>query len=92
MRRVQGSAVRRFILQVVVDTVAIVGAILILSLLSVPDPFPFGAGRIPIVQVESDRAIFLLVAGLGLTIGNILVRPVIVAFTGRLLIWSVGLF
>jgi ubiquinone biosynthesis protein len=83
---------RRFILQVIVDTIAIAAAVLILSLLHVPDPFPFGAGSVPIVQVESDRFVYFLIAGIGLTIGNIVIKPVIVAFTGRLLIWSVGLF
>ncbi len=92
MRRVQASTVRRFILQVVVDTIAITAGVLILSLLTAPDPFPFGTGRVPVVQVESDRAIFFVVAGLGLTIGNLLVRPIVVALTGRVLIWSVGLF
>jgi ubiquinone biosynthesis protein len=92
MRRIQDSAVRRFVLQVVVDTVAIIGAVLVLSWFSAPDPFPFGAGSVPVVQVESDRLVYFALAGLGLTIGNILIRPVIVAFTGRLLIWSVGLF
>jgi len=92
MRRVQASSVRRFILQVVVDTVAIVGAVLILSLIHVSDPFPFGSGSVPVVQVQTDRLAYFVLAGLGLTIGNIVIRPVIVAFTGRLLIWSVGLF
>ena len=84
MRRVQGGAVRRFILQVVVDTVAIAGAILILSLIHVSDPFPFGSGSVPVVQIQTDRLVYFVVAGLGLTIGNIVIRPVIVAFTGRL--------
>jgi len=83
---------RRFILQVIVDTIAITAAVLVLSFLHVPDPFPFGAGSIPVVQVESDRIAYFLLAGVGLTVGNVVVKPIIVAFTGRLLIWSVGLF
>ena len=83
---------RRFILQVAVDTVAIVGALLLLGFISVPQPFPFGSTLVPIAHVDNGRILFLVLSGLGLTIGNIVIKPVIVAFTGRLLIWSVGLF
>jgi ubiquinone biosynthesis protein len=84
--------VRRFALQVVVDTLAIAGALFLLSLFSAPSPFPFGTGRVPIVQLENGSLVYLLLSGLGLTIGNVVLRPVIVAITGRLLIWSMGLF
>jgi ubiquinone biosynthesis protein len=83
---------RRFILQVVVDTISLVGAILLLQLFSVPQPFPFGTATVPIVQVESSRLIFFVVAGLGLTLGNMVIRPILVAFMGRVLLWSFGLF
>ncbi len=83
---------RRFILQVVVDTISLVGAILILRLLSVSQPFPFGTSTVPIVQAEDSRLIYFVIAGLGLTVGNMVIRPVIVAFTGRFLLWSFGLF
>ncbi len=83
---------RRFILQVVVDTISIVGAILILRLLSVAQPFPFGTTTVPIVQAEDSRFVFFVIAGIGLTVGNMIIRPVIVAFTGRFLLWSFGLF
>ncbi len=83
---------RRFILQVVVDTISFVGAVLLLEFLTVPQPFPFGADQVPIVQVETGRLFYFVLSGLGLTIGNIVIRPVIVAFTGRFLLWSFGLF
>ena len=86
------KALRRFVLQVVVDTLAIVSALLVLRLFSVPDPFPFGTTSVPIMQVEDGRLVYLILSGLGLTVGNIVIRPVLVAFTGRLLLWSMGLF
>ena len=83
---------RRFILQVVVDTIAIFGAIVILRLFHVSQPFPFGTTPTPIVQFEDANLLFLILSGLGLTVGNVVLKPVIVAFTGRLILWSLGLF
>jgi ubiquinone biosynthesis protein len=88
----RGHAIRRFVLQVVVDSAAIAAAILILGFITVPAPFPFGADRVPIAQAENGRLIYVLLSGAGLTVGNIILRPVLVAFTGRLIIWSMGLF
>ena len=48
----RATSIRRFLLQVVVDTLAITAALVILWLLTVPDPFPFGTSSVPIVQVE----------------------------------------
>jgi ubiquinone biosynthesis protein len=88
----RGHAIRRFVLQVVVDSAAIAAAVIILGFITVPDPFPFGSARVPIAQAENSRLIYVLLSGAGLTIGNIILRPVLVAFTGRLIIWSMGLF
>ena len=85
-------AIRRFLLQVVVDSAAIAAAVIILGFITVPSPFPFGTGRVPIVQADNARIYIVLLSGLGLTIGNIILRPILVAFTGRLIIWSMGLF
>ena len=83
---------RRFLLQVVVDSASIAAAILIATHIQIPDPFPFGAGQVPIATADNGSLVYVLLAGLALTIGNILLRPVIVAITGRLIIWSMGLF
>ena len=88
----RGHAIRRFVLQVVVDSAAIAAAVIILGFITVPDPFPFGSASVPIAQAENSRLIYVLLSGAGLTIGNIILRPVLVAFTGRLIIWSMGLF
>ncbi len=85
-------AARRFVLQVVVDSAAISAAILILGFITVADPFPFGANKVPIATVDNGKLFYLILSGIGLTLGNMLVRPVIVAITGRLIIWSMGLF
>ena len=88
----RGHAIRRFVLQVAVNSAAIAAAILILGFITVPDPFPFGSTRVPVVQVDNGRLVYVLLSGLGLTVGNIILRPILVAFTGRLIIWSMGLF
>jgi len=85
-------AIRRFILQVVVDSAAIAAAIIVLGFITVPDPFPFGATRVPVIQSDSARLVYVLLSGVGLTVGNMILRPILVAFTGRLIIWSMGLF
>jgi ubiquinone biosynthesis protein len=86
------KAGRRFALQVIVDSAAIAAAVLILGFITVSDPFPFGTGRVPIAAADNGSLAYVLLAGLGLTVGNIILRPFIVALTGRLIIWSMGLF
>ena len=82
---------RRFLLQVVVDSASIAAAILIATHIHIP--------AVPVRRRErahrdgrQREPDYVLLAGLALTIGNILLRPVIVAITGRLIIWSMGLF
>ena len=87
---------RKFVLQVAIDTVALLVSLAIFTLFSVPQPFPFGGTGIavPIVTVEpSDYRILALVAtGVLITVFYSILRPAIVILTGRLLLWSLGLF
>ena len=87
---------RRFILQVAIDTAALLLSLFVFSLISVPQPFPFGGAgtAVPIVTVESSdyRILALLATGVLVTVLYSILRPAIVILTGRLLLWSLGLF
>jgi ubiquinone biosynthesis protein len=84
--------VRRFVVETVVDMVVLVLIVLLLSLLTVPQPFPFGAEREPIVTLRGSGLLAWVVAAALLVLAQRFVRPVVVAFTGRLLISTMGLF
>ena len=82
---------RRFIAEALVDAASLVAIFFVLSLISVPQPFPFGADRAPILELTSGLA-GVLVAAAFLVLAERFVRPVIIAFTGRLLLSTFGLF
>ena len=83
---------RRFIVETVIDAVVILVIILFLGLFTVSQPFPFGLESAPILQLTGAGAIPFLVAAAILVLSQRFVRPVIVAFTGRLLLSTMGLF
>jgi ubiquinone biosynthesis protein len=83
--------VRRFVVEVVVDAliVALVG--LLLSLIHVSQPFPFGTGSAPIfARIAAGWWVYLLFAVI-LGVVNRVLRPVVVALTGRLVLATGGL-
>ena len=82
---------RRFIAEALVDAASLVAIFFVLSLISVPQPFPFGADRAPIVELTSGLGGVLVAAAI-LVLAERFVRPVIIAFTGRLLLSTFGLF
>ena len=84
---------RRFIVEVVVDVLILLVIVLLLGIISVPQPFPFGTGSQPIVQIREDAGIIGFVSWAAiLVLVNRFARPVIVALTGRLLFTSLGFF
>jgi ubiquinone biosynthesis protein len=83
---------RRFLVETVVDGLVLVLIVLVLSLITVAQPFPFGTDRAPILAFRGAGVVAWLVAGALLVLSQRFVRPIIVAFTGRLLISSMGLF
>ena len=83
---------RRFIVETVVDAVVILVIILFLGLFKVAQPFPFGLESAPILQLKGAGIIPFLVTAAILVLSQRFVRPVIVAFTGRLLLSTMGLF
>jgi ubiquinone biosynthesis protein len=84
---------RRFLIETLIDSLVLVAIFLLLSVLDVQQPFPFGgSGEVPIVQFRNAGVLAFLVAGAIIVLAQRFVRPVIVAFTGRLFLSTMGLF
>ncbi len=83
---------RRFLVEGVINAIIAFVIILFLSLFSVAQPFPFGPDSAPILRLRGAGVIAFLIAGGFLVLTMQFVRPVIVAFTGRLLLSTMGLF
>ena len=83
---------RRFLFEALVDALILLALAFLLSLFNVPQPFPFGAGSAPIVARTDAGFLAFLVFAVILGAVNRGVRPVIVAFTGRLVLATAGLF
>lgn len=83
---------RRFLVEVVLDAAIVFVVLFALSLISVQQPFPFGSERSPIIERTASGLVPYLLAGLAIGIADRLVRPLIVALTGRLVLSTMGLF
>lgn len=83
---------RRFIVEVVLDALILLVIILFLGIISVAQPFPFGPNSVPIVQLKGAGVIGFLSWAAVLVLVNRFARPVLVAFTGRLLFSTMGFF
>src|ERR1700752_2871952 len=83
---------RRFIVEVVLDALILLVIILLLGLIEVQQPFPFGPNSAPIVALRGAGLIGFLSWAAVLVPVNRFARPVLVAFTGRLLFSTMGFF
>ena len=83
---------RRFLFEALVDALILLALAFLLSLIHVPQPFPFGSERVPIVARTEAGFLAFFVFAMVLGAVNRAVRPVIVAFTGRLVLATAGLF
>ena len=83
---------RRFLIESVIDALVLFVVIVLMSIVTVPQPFPFGTGSAAILALRGAGLLAFLVAGAILVLAQHYVRPVIVAFTGRLLLSTMGLF
>jgi len=82
--------VRRFIVEAVLDALIIALILLLMSLIQVPQPFPFGLERAPIVTGTGIGPIGFILLGASIGIINRFVRPLIVALTGRWVLSTMG--
>ena len=83
---------RRFLVEVVIDAFIVFVVLVFMSWLTVPQPFPFGSERVPIFTRTTGGVVPYLLAGIAIGIVDRLVRPIIVALTGRLVIATMGAF
>jgi ubiquinone biosynthesis protein len=83
-----GGAVRAFLVQVLVNTFAMIVTLLLLSLVQLPSTNPDGTrSSIPLLVVPGG----LLEVGIVVALVNAIVRPVLLAITGRWILRSLGL-
>ena len=85
-------ALRRFIVETIVDALVLLTIIAILHIPEVAQPFPFGPDKAHILDLKGAGLVAFLVASAILVLTQRFIRPVIVAFTGRLLLSTMGLF
>ena len=83
---------RRFVVEVVIDAVILFVISLVFRFVTVPQPFPFGTERVPIIDVGDAGLVDWLVVALVIAVVDRVARPVVVALTGRFLIRTGGLF
>ena len=83
---------RRFIVEVVVDALLLFVIVLLLGIISVQQPFPFGPESAPIVKLIGAGPIGFITWAAILVLVNRFARPVLVALLGRLLYRTLGLF
>ena len=83
---------RRFIVEVILDALVLSFIVLLLGVISVGQPFPFGETSVPIVQLSGAGVVGFLSWAAILVLVNRFARPVLVALTGRLLYSTMGFF
>jgi ubiquinone biosynthesis protein len=88
----RGGHMRRFIVEVVIDTVLLAVIVLVLGVFSIGQPFPFGTGSAPIIALRGAGIVGFASWAAILVLVNRFARPVLVALTGRLLFTTMGLF
>ena len=89
--RSRGGRMRRFVVEALVDAASLVVIFFVLSLIPVPSRSRSAPTARPIVELTSGP-LGVLVAAAILVLAERFVRPVIIAFTGRLLLSTFGLF
>lgn len=82
---------RRFLIEAVLDAVVVFAILVLLSIIHVPQPFPFGDERSPIFQTGGVGVLAFLWAGIAIGLVNRFVRPLIVALTGRWVLSTMGI-
>ncbi len=83
---------RRFIVEVIVDAFLLLVIVLVLGVIRVGQPFPFGTTSQPIVQLRDAGIVGFVSWAAILVLVNRFARPVLVALTGRLLFSTMGFF
>lgn len=83
---------RRFIVEVALDALIVFVVLVVMSWVTVPQPFPFGNDRAPIFTRTTSGVLPYLLTGVAIGLVDRLVRPLIVAISGRLVLATMGAF
>src|SRR3954452_18761853 len=83
---------RRFIVEVLLDAFILLVIALLLGIISIAQPFPFGPNSAPIIALRGAGVVGFLSWAAVLVLVNRFARPVLVALTGRLLFSTMGFF
>jgi ubiquinone biosynthesis protein len=83
---------RRFVIEALIDAALLIVIVLVLGIIHVPQPFPFGTGEAPIVGFVAVNAWEVAWFAAMVVLANRFARPVIVAVVGRLVLRTLGLF
>jgi ubiquinone biosynthesis protein len=88
----RGLVLRRFIVEVLAAAAVLLAIILLLGIPTIAQPFPFGPDRAPIVHLRGVGPLHFLLAAAILVVTERVIRPLVVAFTGRVILSTMGLF
>jgi ubiquinone biosynthesis protein len=81
---------RRFLVEAVLDSVVVFVILGVMSLINVPQPFPFGVERAPIWTGTGAGVVGFVWMGVAIGLVGRFVRPLIVALTGRWVLSTMG--
>jgi ubiquinone biosynthesis protein len=81
---------RRFLVEAALDAVIIFLILVLLSIIHVPQPFPFGTERASIFQSGGIGVLGFLWIGIAIGLVNRFVKPLVVALTGRWVLSTMG--
>jgi ubiquinone biosynthesis protein len=82
---------RRFVLEAAIDAVLLISIVLLLGVVQVPQPFPFGLERAPILSFQGATPLLIAWLAAMIVLANRFARPVVVAILGRFVLRSLGL-
>ena len=82
---------RRFVLEAALDAILVISIVLLLGVIQVPQPFPFGIERAPILSFHGATPLLIAWLSAMIVLANRFARPVVVAILGRFVLRSLGL-
>jgi ubiquinone biosynthesis protein len=83
--------VRRFVIEAAIDALLLIAIVLVLGLIDVAQPFPFGTGAAPILAFDQASGLSIAWFAAMVVLANRFARPIIVAIVGRLVLRTLGL-
>jgi ubiquinone biosynthesis protein len=89
--RVRSRAARRLAVEVILNATVLGVIAAVATMVQVPQPFPFGSASAAILVLGPSPVASVILLGGALTTGEVFLRPVMEAFTGRWLLATMGI-